>query len=88
MKPYKNYPKSNNELIRIFEDNVLSEELTWHRDLEDREVTIIKSEGWKYQADNQLPIELKPSDQIMIPKMMWHRIMRGNGPLVIKIKFL
>ena len=78
----------NNKLIRTFESDVADEELVWHRDLEDREVIIIKSDGWGYQLDNQLPLPLKEGQELFIPKMLWHRVIKGNNKLVVQIKKL
>jgi hypothetical protein len=78
----------NNKLIRTFESDVADEERVWHRDLEDREVIIIKSDGWGYQLDNQLPLPLKVGQELFIPKMLWHRVIKGNNKLVVQIKKL
>ena len=76
----------DNKLIRTFDPDVADEELVWHRDLEDREITVIKSGGWGYQLDNQLPLPLEEGQELFIPKMLWHRVIKGNEKLVVQIK--
>ena len=58
----------------------------WHRDLHSRYITILEGNGWKFQLDNQLPIELKENTTIYIPSMAWHKVIKGNSPLKIKIE--
>lgn len=84
MKPYKEHKKGN-EIIREFSTNVNSMELVWHRDAKDRIIEILDGEGWKFQLDNQLPVELKKGDKFQIQKEVYHRIQRGTTNLKIKI---
>ena len=79
--------KYNDHIIRTFSKDVDSDELKWHFDLENRKVTVLESEGWLFQMDNELPVELKPNDVVHIPKNIYHRIKRGNNDLKIKIEF-
>ena len=85
MKPYKENKKGN-LTERVFKENTDTHELVWHRDRLDREVTVVESDGWMFQMDNELPIVLKEGDVIEIPKNTYHRILRGNGNLKITIK--
>jgi quercetin dioxygenase-like cupin family protein len=85
MKPYKQNIKDI-YIIREFGINIPSSELVWHRDKKDRVVEVISGNGWKFQMDNQLPIELKEGMILEIPKETYHRIGRGDTKLVIKIK--
>lgn len=71
--------------IRIFSPDVFDYELEWHVDFEDRIVKIIDTSGWKIQFDNQIPQELTKNQKIFIKKMTWHRIIRGDGQLVVQI---
>ena len=73
--------------IRVFSKDVETEELKWHFDNENRKVTILESDGWQFQMDNELPVDLKPGDVTYIPKGVYHRIKRGNNDLKIKIEF-
>jgi quercetin dioxygenase-like cupin family protein len=71
--------------IRTFTEDTDSGELMWHRDRENRLVEILESNGWKYQSDNSLPIEMKKGDKIFIPKGEYHRVIKGDGDLVIRV---
>lgn len=86
MKPYNNTVISNNVIIREFDDSIDPIHLLWHRDKEDRKVTVLKGKGWEFQFDNELPLELKEEDVIFIPKYKWHRVIKGDSKLVLKIE--
>ncbi len=79
-KPYK-----EEDSIRTFSTDVNCEELEWHVDFEDREITILKSGGWLLQFDNEIPNPLKDGQKIFIKSFSWHRIIKGNQPLIVKI---
>ena len=79
--------KFENHWIRIFSKDVETDELKWHFDNENRKVTILESDGWQFQMDDELPVDLKPGDVTYIPKGVYHRIKRGNNDLKIKIEF-
>jgi hypothetical protein len=72
--------------IRTFSSDVDETELVWHRDKEDRIVEVVENNGWMFQYDNEIPKTLK--ENIFIPKNTYHRIIKGNGDLVLKIKKL
>jgi quercetin dioxygenase-like cupin family protein len=84
MNPYKEIIESN-VIVRTFSKDVESEELVWHRDKNDRVVEVIQSNGWKFQMDNELPKTLKSGDVVEIPKETFHRVIKGEGNLIIKI---
>lgn len=71
--------------LREFKENVDSSELIWHLDKEDRIVVPIKSNGWKLQLDNELPKMLEEGKEYFIPKMTYHRVIKGRGNLKIKL---
>lgn len=75
----------NNFFIRTFSENIDSDDLIWHRDRNDRLITILKSNNWKLQFDNQLPILLIENYSYFIPKEHFHRIIKGTNDLMIKI---
>jgi len=75
---------SENESIRLFNEDTFNEELKWHFDDEDRIIESIGETDWKFQFDNQLPIELK--GQIKIKRGEYHRLIKGSGDLKISIK--
>ena len=85
MKPYNEVIK-NNSRTREFKVNTPNKELVWHRDEKDRYVTILEGEGWQFQLDNKLPLELRKKDVIFIPKQTYHRVLKGNTNLIIKIE--
>jgi mannose-6-phosphate isomerase-like protein (cupin superfamily) len=70
---------------RTFKSNTDSQELKWHFDKKDRKVTILEGNGWKLQLDNKIPITLKEGDVVFIPKGEYHRVIKGEGDLKIKI---
>tara|TARA_B100001758_G_C18112572_1_gene454410 strand:+ start:77 stop:343 length:267 start_codon:yes stop_codon:yes gene_type:complete len=80
-KPYKDIG-----IIRLFSSKVDSEELVWHRDKENRKVTVVEGEGWQFQFNGSLPFELKEGQIFDIPEGMYHRVIKGKTDLVLKIK--
>ena len=85
VNPYTQKDIAPNKFERIFREHVDESELVWHRDRKDRTVKVIESAGWKFQADNKLPIELKEGDVINIKAKSYHRIHKGSGSLVVEI---
>jgi len=75
----------NNKKIRTFSPEVDDEELKWHQDLNDRKVTILESGGWSFQMEDELPTKLQNAKQLFIPKLVWHRVIKGTGTLKLKI---
>ena len=73
--PFEQIEK-NGKLIRTFTTDVEVEELKWHQDLKDRNVTVIEDGGWLFQMENELPVKLSKSGQIHIPKFVWHRVIK------------
>jgi len=83
MKPYQDIQNQNNQVIRVFDQDIDPIELMWHRDQEDRIVEAVEPTDWQVQLDNELPTLIdKP---IFIPKYVWHRTIKGTGPLKVKI---
>jgi len=83
--PFEQIEKEG-KLVRTFKPDVDSEELKWHQDLKDRKVTVIESGGWYFQMDDELPNKLSNKEEIIIPKLVWHRVIRGDSNLVVEIK--
>lgn len=79
-------PYSESDDIRTFDESVDIHELVWHRDREDRRVTVLESTGWKFQRDNELPRPMVPGQVLFIPEGQWHRVVKGRGPLKIKVE--
>lgn len=85
MRPFKQVTISEGVFVREFSGEVDSEELVWHRDQEDRLITVTESAGWKIQRDNEMPVEMKSGDQFFIPALEWHRVIKGTGSLLIEV---
>mgnify|MGYP002624199979 FL=1 len=77
-----------NENIKIRSFSVLEDtnELIWHRDREDREVFVIEANGWSLQMDNEIPVLLEDSATYHIPARTFHRVIKGEGDLVVLIE--
>lgn len=85
-KPYTDIEVGENYVIREFDQNIDPIELLWHRDDEDREVTILEcGEGWGFQLEDQLPLTLQPGTSIFIYRHDWHRVIKGEGRLLLRI---
>ena len=80
-KPYKDVG-----ILRLFDADVKSEDLVWHRDKEDRTVEVMEGEGWQFQFNGSLPFELTEGRKFKIDKDMYHRVIKGKTNLVLKIK--
>lgn len=76
---------NDSSIIRTFSESVEIDDLVWHRDRNSRTVRVIESNGWKFQYDNEIPMLLNNDDVLYIPKEMYHRVIRGHGPLIIEI---
>ena len=81
--PYTDIEVTDTYIIREFNENVDPIELLWHQDLEDRTIEILEDTNWQIQLDNNLPTSLK--EHIFIPKHHYHRLIKGDGTLLIKI---
>ena len=84
--PFTEQQIAESTFLREFKQDVDSEELIWHMDREDRVVTIVESDGWEFQMDNELPRVMCEGDKIYIPKYTYHRIIKGRGDLVVEIE--
>ena len=76
----------DNKIVRYFSEKVDDKELIWHRDKKTRDVEVISGDGWQLQMDNELPEDLKKGKIYRIPKMEYHRVIKGTSQLVLKIK--
>jgi hypothetical protein len=83
--PFEQYIKEG-KMVRVFTPDVDSDELKWHQDLKDRKVTVVEDGGWQFQMENNLPIKLSDANQISIPKFAWHRVIKGEGNLIVEIE--
>ena len=83
--PFSEEIVSENVYRRTFAEGVDDDELIWHRDHEERVITVVESNGWKFQAENELPIYLTPGDQVTVKAEEWHRVIKGEGNLVVEV---
>ena len=84
--PFEEEQINENTFIRTFPADVDEMELIWHEDKENRIITILEGNGWKFQFDEELPIEMTKGKSISIEKGRLHRVIKGNGPLKIKLQ--
>lgn len=83
-KPYFE-TRIDNTIYRRFEGKVLKEDLVWHRDRNDRQIIVKESQGWQLQLDNELPQDLVEGKTYFIKAEQYHRLIKGQGDLVIEI---
>ena len=83
--PFKEKQINKQLFLREFSANVDEMDLIWHEDREDRIVHVLEGNKWKFQFDEQLPFEMIKGIDIVIPKGTIHRIIKGDGPLKIKV---
>ena len=83
--PFEQIKLSENKVKRTFAASVDSSELIWHLDKEDRLVTVLEGSKWLLQLDNQLPKVLESGQTYFIPKMTYHRLIKGNSELILEI---
>ena len=84
--PFEEKQIAENVFLRYFDHNVLSEELIWHRDKRSRTVHVLSGNGWKLQLDDELPTNLEIGKQYFIIKNSYHRLIKGENNLVIRIE--
>jgi len=81
--PFNEQVISKNTFIREFSQDTDSGEYRWHRDREDRIIESINDTDWLIQIDNELPKKIE--GQIFIPMGVYHRVIKGNNNLKIKL---
>ena len=84
--PFKEEKIDQYNFIRTFPADVDEMDLIWHADKENRIITVLEGNGWKFQFDEELPIKMTKGKSISILKGVIHRVIKGNGPLVIKLQ--
>ena len=56
--PFEEIKITENKVIRIFDaENTSNSELIWHKDREDRQITVEKSKDWHLQLENEVPVK-------------------------------
>lgn len=86
MKPYSDLIQGESLVIRTFDEGIDPIELMWHRDDEARIVESVSETDWLIQMEDELPRTL--TGKIKIDRHQWHRLIKGTGPLTVKIKKL
>jgi hypothetical protein len=74
--------------VRTFTSDLTEMELKWHFDKEDRIVICEHDTDWMFQMDDELPIQIKKNTPIFIHEGTYHRIIKGTGDLIVKVKKL
>jgi hypothetical protein len=82
MNPYNDL-MLDNFIIRKFGTDIDPIELKWHRDLNNRIISSLFKTNWMIQIDNELPRYI--DNEIHIPKLIWHRLIKGGKELYLKI---
>ena len=86
--PFKQTELRRDVVRRTFTMDVEASELVWHMDREDRIVKVLEGQSWYLQLDNELPKKLIEGKEYFIPKMSFHRIIKGTSNLILEIKML
>jgi hypothetical protein len=81
IKPYKEVKLGKNKYKRLFSKDVNSDELTWHRDLQNRIIYTKDKTDWQFQFNNNPPIDIEQNKKISIPKNTYHRLIKGKEDL-------
>ncbi len=84
-KPYVETIIDRNIRIRHFDPRYGDHLFKWHWDDEDRWIEATSETDWKFQFDDELPESLEPNKIIMIPKGVYHRLIKGTHILSLKI---
>ena len=72
-------------IIRHFDQKYPEHLFKWHWDNEDILVKVLNDSDWRFQYDNELPINMIVGVDIEIPKGVIHRIIKGTTALSLKI---
>lgn len=83
MRPYTEEIKDG-YILREFLESTPSFEFVWHRDKQDRIIQATHDNDWLFQLDNEPPKRID-KNKLFIPKETYHRLIKGNGNLVLKI---
>ena len=84
--PFEEEQINENTFIRTFSADVDEMELIWHEDRENRVIKVLEGNGWKFQFDEELPIEMTKGLSISIFKGRIHRVKKGHGQLKIELQ--
>jgi uncharacterized protein YxjI len=81
--PFEEINSGDNVFIRTFNSSVNELELYWHKDKEDRIISPLIDTNWKLQMDNEIPKVIE--GDMFIPKNTYHRVIKGDDNLKIKL---
>jgi hypothetical protein len=84
--PFIEESLEENVFIREFKHDTDSGEFSWHRDREDRIIEPLHDTDWMLQIEDELPKVI--AGEVFIPKGVYHRVIKGQGNLRIKLKKL
>lgn len=85
LRPYTDSLESNIK-VRVFKSTLNESELKWHRDENKRYIKIVSGHNWKIQLEDNFPFTLIEGKTYFINSQKWHRLIKGQGDLTIKIK--
>lgn len=83
MLPFTESKLTNNTVERYFAKHTKDIELVWHRDSETRLISSLSETNWKIQLDDELPQII--NKEILIEEGRWHRLIKGDNDLLLKI---
>ena len=86
--PYYETKLTTNTITREFPASVNPNWLKWHMDDEDRNILVINETDWKFQMDNEFPIDLNSGMRFSISAGVYHRIIKGSTDLLIEVEKL
>ena len=84
--PFEEEKIDQYNFIRTFSADVDEMDLIWHADKENRIITVLEGNGWKFQFDEELPIEMTEGLSISIFKGRIHRVIKGHGQLKMELQ--
>ena len=79
---------SQKYIVRTFSEDIKEEDLIWHQDRQNRTIHILRGSGWKLQLDDNLPLDLEVGKEYYIPKYTYHRVIKGEGDLVVRFPII
>ena len=86
--PFTQKEISRTSVLRTFSSDVDPGDLIWHRDRENRVITVVSGAGWEVQLEDELPQPLSVNESILIESGTWHRVIKGTNNLIVKIDFV
>lgn len=84
-KPFTEHIISDSIVIRTFETGYPDYLYKWHADDETRILEVLEDNDWRFQYDNELPVELLRGVDVKIPVGVIHRLIPGTTQLILKV---